>query len=141
MSLEEPWRPQVVNPVITCALVANGCVWAYAAATGQAFKAVLKSYLTKNAAAPGAGDYLMGVLGVVILSFGFRIFEQRRLMKRHVRARQSALIPKGMGSSMLLVAEALGDLTCTFARATTSWGCWAWSSLCCSASASSNSAR
>ena len=34
----------------------------------------------------GAGDLLMSFLGVVILSFGFRIFGQRRLMKRH-RAR------------------------------------------------------
>ena len=31
----------------------------------------------------GAGDLLMSFLGVVILSFGFRIFGQRRLMKRH----------------------------------------------------------
>ncbi len=31
----------------------------------------------------GAGDLLMSFLGVVILSFGFRIYGQRRLMKRH----------------------------------------------------------
>ena len=31
----------------------------------------------------GAGDYLMKFLGCVILSFGFRIFEQRALVKRH----------------------------------------------------------
>ena len=31
----------------------------------------------------GAGDVLMSFLGVVILSFGFRIYGQRRLMKRH----------------------------------------------------------
>ncbi len=31
----------------------------------------------------GGGDILMSFLGVVILSFGFRIFGQRRLMKRH----------------------------------------------------------
>ena len=33
--------------------------------------------------AMGAGDLLMSFLGVVILSFGFRIFGQRRLMRRH----------------------------------------------------------
>ena len=31
----------------------------------------------------GAGDLLMSFLGVVILSFGFRIWGQRRLMARH----------------------------------------------------------
>ena len=33
--------------------------------------------------AMGAGDLLMSFLGVVILSFGFRIWGQRRLMARH----------------------------------------------------------
>ncbi len=31
----------------------------------------------------GAGDFLMSFLGVIILSFAFKIFDQRRLMVRH----------------------------------------------------------
>ena len=31
----------------------------------------------------GAGDFLMSFLGVIILSFAFKIFDQRRLMLRH----------------------------------------------------------
>jgi putative effector of murein hydrolase len=31
----------------------------------------------------GGGDVLMSFLGVVILTFGFRIFAQRKLMVRH----------------------------------------------------------
>ena len=37
----------------------------------------------QNPAMPGAGDLLMSFLGVVILSFGFKIFSQRKLMVRH----------------------------------------------------------
>ena len=31
----------------------------------------------------GAGDFLMSFLGVIILSFAFKIFDQRKLMVRH----------------------------------------------------------
>ena len=31
----------------------------------------------------GGGDVLLSFLGVVILTFGFKIFEQRKLMSRH----------------------------------------------------------
>ena len=31
----------------------------------------------------GGGDALLAFLGVVVLSFGFRIFQQRRVMIRH----------------------------------------------------------
>lgn len=31
----------------------------------------------------GAGDFMMSFLGVIILSFAFKIFDQRRLMVRH----------------------------------------------------------
>lgn len=39
-------------------------------------------FLTKGVGAMGAGDILMSFLGTVILSFGFRVFAQRDLMKR-----------------------------------------------------------
>ena len=31
----------------------------------------------------GAGDFLMSFLGVIILSFGFKIYDQRKVMARH----------------------------------------------------------
>ena len=47
----------------------------------------------------GAGDLLMSFLGVVILSFGFKIFGQRRLMRRHA--------PEIFGSTVLSAAFSL----------------------------------
>ena len=45
----------------------------------------LKGFLTKSkdGALPGPGDALMGFLGVVVLTFGFQIFSQRALLRRH----------------------------------------------------------
>ena len=59
----------------------------------------------------GAGDLLMSFLGVVILSFGFRIFGQRRLMKRHA--------PEIFGATTLSAAFSL--FSTAFAQ-----GPWAW---------------
>ena len=39
--------------------------------------------LLQGAGLYGAGDFLMSFLGVIILSFAFKIFDQRRLMVRH----------------------------------------------------------
>lgn len=75
----------VVHPVISCAASANAAVALAGAATGSGYDAALASYLTKGAAgaAFGAGDVLMSLLGVVILSYGFRIHAQRSLISRH----------------------------------------------------------
>ncbi len=75
----------VVHPVISCAAAANAAVALVGAATGRGYEAALASYLTKGAggAAAGAGDVLMSLLGVVILSYGFRIHAQRGLIARH----------------------------------------------------------
>ncbi len=58
----------------------------------------------------GAGDLLMSFLGVVILSFGFRIFGQRRLMKRHAPEIFGATILSATFSmfSTALAARAMG---------------------------------
>ena len=74
---------QALHPVITCALVANAGVAALGAASGAGYTATLTSYLTKTAGAYGAGDWLMSLLGTVILSYGFRIHAQRGLIARH----------------------------------------------------------
>lgn len=75
----------VVHPVISCAAAANAAVALAGVATGAGYDAALSSYLTKGAAgaALGAGDVLMSLLGVVILSYGFRIHAQRSLIARH----------------------------------------------------------
>lgn len=52
-----------------------------------------------SGAAWGAGDWLMSFLGVVILSFGFKIFGQRRLMQRHA--------PEIFGATLLSAAFSL----------------------------------
>ena len=58
----------------------------------------------------GAGDLLMSFLGVVILSFGFRIFGQRRLMKRHAPEIFGATILSATFSmfSTAIAARAMG---------------------------------
>ena len=75
----------VIHPVISCAAAANAAVALAGVATGAGYDAALASYLTKGAAgaAFGAGDVLMSLLGVVILSYGFRIHAQRSLIARH----------------------------------------------------------
>lgn len=81
-----PARVRVVaHPVIVCAAAANAGAALLGALTGAGYEAVLGSYLTKGVggAAWGAGDGLMALLGVVILSYAFRIHAQRGLVKRH----------------------------------------------------------
>ncbi|KAK9823111.1 hypothetical protein WJX72_000351 [[Myrmecia] bisecta] len=92
---------QVMHPLITCALVANLAAAALGAITGQGYEAALRAYLTKGFGGMGAGDYLMSFLPVVIFSFGFRIFGQRRLMVRHA--------PEIFGSTFASSAFSLGS--------------------------------
>jgi len=74
----------VLHPVLTMALTAvAGAQVLAAVAPGASFDGVLGAYLAKGAGPMGAGDLLMSFLGCVILSFGFRIFEQRAIMRRH----------------------------------------------------------
>ena len=80
---------KVVHPLIACALAANAGAAVLGAVTGAGWEGVLTAYLTKGkgGAAWGAGDALMAFLHSVILSFGFRVFAQRALMKRCERMR------------------------------------------------------
>lgn len=83
-ALPAPLR-RVLHPLITTAVLANAAALLAGAATGAGWEAVLRAFLTKGkgGAAWGAGDALMAVLHSVILSFGFRVFAQRALMRRH----------------------------------------------------------
>ncbi|KAJ7556960.1 hypothetical protein O6H91_05G106000 [Diphasiastrum complanatum] len=74
---------KVLHPIITCALVADLAAFILGLSTGSGFERALGLYLTKNLNNPGAGDFLMGFLGSVILSFAFSMFRQRKLVQRH----------------------------------------------------------
>ena len=84
---------KVVHPLIACAGAANVGAAVLGAVNGAGWEAVLRAYLTKGKyGAPwGAGDLLMAFLHSVILSFGFRVFAQRALMRRCARVGAGAL--------------------------------------------------
>lgn len=74
----------VLHPVVVTALVANAGVALQGSLQGLSYAASQKAYLNKGALPVlGAGDALMSLLGVVIVSFGFRIYTQRDTMRRH----------------------------------------------------------
>jgi len=77
-------KKRLPHPVVTTAVCANlGCL-VIGLATGVGYMGSLGEYLNKGKlGSPGAGDLLMGFLGPVVLSFGFRIYGQRALLKRH----------------------------------------------------------
>eukprot|EP00192_Tetraselmis_astigmatica_P004026 CAMPEP_0117675718 /NCGR_PEP_ID=MMETSP0804-20121206/15764_1 /TAXON_ID=1074897 /ORGANISM="Tetraselmis astigmatica, Strain CCMP880" /LENGTH=472 /DNA_ID=CAMNT_0005484759 /DNA_START=304 /DNA_END=1722 /DNA_ORIENTATION=- len=70
---------KVVNPIITTCVVGIGSAALWGAVTGNGLEAALMAYKSGS----GAGDLLMSFLGIVILSFGFRVFSQRELVVRH----------------------------------------------------------
>eukprot|EP00878_Enallax_costatus_P039074 GHUV01044594.1.p1 GENE.GHUV01044594.1~~GHUV01044594.1.p1 ORF type:complete len:198 (+),score=47.18 GHUV01044594.1:439-1032(+) len=75
-------------------------------------------YLAKGAGPMGAGDLLMGLLGIVIISFGFRIYTQRDTMKRHFPEIFGATVLSSIFSlfSTAFAAKAVG-LSAGLARA------------------------
>jgi putative effector of murein hydrolase len=58
----------------------------------------------------GGGDALMSLLGVVIISFGFRVYTQRDTMKRHFPEIVGATILSSIFSlfSTAFAAKAIG---------------------------------
>eukprot|EP00250_Pteridium_aquilinum_P011578 c20165_g1_i1 orf=145-1674(+) len=87
-----PAVKKVFHPIIACAVSADLAAFAYGFFSGLGFESALGAYLTKNAASPGAGDALMGILGSVILSFAFSMYKQRKLVKRHAAEIFSAVV-------------------------------------------------
>jgi len=81
------WMPAnvkaILHPIITTVLVTETGAAVLAAATGTSIMSILKMYLAKGTGPMGAGDLLMSFLGCVILSFGFRVYEQRAVLRRH----------------------------------------------------------
>ena len=97
------------HPVVTVAIAgAAGCA-ALGAITGVGFEGALKGYLTKapleDPMARGAGDWLMGFLGPVVISFGFHVYAQRALLVRHAA---EVVAVAAIGSLVSLTATAWG---------------------------------
>lgn len=83
-----------LHPLVVCALVANVAAFALAAVTGATWSGVLAGFVAKGAGmAQGSGTMLLSLLSVVILTFAFRIYGQRALLKRRARARRAPLNP------------------------------------------------
>lgn len=74
---------QIFHPIIVCGTIGFSGVAVWSNLQNISIDQGLKAFLSKGAGPWGAGDILMALLGPVILSFGFRIYAQRALMKRH----------------------------------------------------------
>lgn len=83
----------LLHPVVVTAIVANLLTGFHGGLIGNSYNQSQISYLAKGAGPMGAGDLLMGFLGCVIVSFGFRIYTQRETMKRHA--------PEILGATLL----------------------------------------
>jgi len=108
-----------LHPVVVTALVANGGVALQGALRGVSYESAQQSYLNKGAESlMGAGDALMSLLGVVIVSFGFRIYGQRDTARRHAPEIFGATALSSLFSlfSTAFAAKAVG-LTPLLARA------------------------
>lgn len=108
----------VLHPVVVTAFISNAGVAFHGALRGLAYDASQKVYLAKGAGPTGAGDLLMSLLGLVIVSFGFRVYTQRNTMKRHFPEIIGATILSSVFSlfSTAFAAKAIG-LSSSLARA------------------------
>ncbi|KAK3259572.1 hypothetical protein CYMTET_31436, partial [Cymbomonas tetramitiformis] len=82
---------KILHPLVFCFLATDAAALLLGTVTGTSMVTVLKSFLTKGAGPMGAGDFLMAFLGPVILSFGFRMYEQRELMKQNAASMISTI--------------------------------------------------
>eukprot|EP00775_Hariotina_reticulata_P011013 gene11013-11167_t len=108
----------VLHPVLVTAVLANAGCALQGSLLGWSYTKAQQMYLAKGAGPMGAGDALMGLLGIVIISFGFRIYTQRDTMKRHFPEIFGATILSSVFSlfSTAFAAKALG-LSSALARA------------------------
>jgi putative effector of murein hydrolase len=79
-----------MNPIVTCAVLSNLGVYIMGLCTGAGYQATLKLYKSgvsftdmSSLSAMGAGDILMAFLGSVIVSFAFKVYGARKIIKRH----------------------------------------------------------
>ncbi|KAG7670321.1 hypothetical protein Ndes2526B_g00065 [Nannochloris sp. 'desiccata'] len=81
---------RVVHPMLVTALVPNVVAAGVGLLTNQGYFSMLQDYLTKgNPQNPhymylyGPGDVLFSFLGVIILCFGFKVFDEWTVLRRH----------------------------------------------------------
>lgn len=100
----------LLHPVVVTAVLANLGAAAIGALNGYDYLYSLKAFYAKGALPNGAGDLLMSFLGMVIISFGFRIYAQRETMRRHAPEILGATILSSLFSmySTAFAAKALG---------------------------------
>jgi putative effector of murein hydrolase len=79
-----------MNPIVTCAALSNLGVYIMGLCTGAGYQATLKLYKSgvsfnniDSLSSMGAGDILMAFLGSVIVSFAFKVYGARKIIKRH----------------------------------------------------------
>jgi len=110
---------KVVHPLVTCFILTDAAIIIRGLIYGVDWATSLGSFLTRGVGGTlGAGDLLLKFLGCVILSFGFRVYEQRALVKRHFAEIMGTMVASTFFSLVvtLLFASALG-LTSELARA------------------------
>lgn len=108
----------VLHPVLITAVIGNLGAALHGYLRGLAYDAAQTVYLAKGAGPLGAGDLLMSLLGVVIVSFGFRVYTQRDTMRRHFPEIVGATLLSSIFSlfSTAFAAKAIG-LNAALARA------------------------
>ncbi|KAI7841491.1 hypothetical protein COHA_004884 [Chlorella ohadii] len=80
-----PARVQlVVHPILVCGATPNAGAALHGLLTRAGYWATLQGFVTRGRGGFwGPGDLLFSFLGVVILSFGFKVYEQWPVMRRH----------------------------------------------------------
>jgi len=102
---------KLLHPLISCSLVTMAAVGAFASASGLPFRPLLRSYLIPGGSPFSApGNVLLAMLGPATLSFGFQMFERRKLMQQSA-ATVAAVTASGAGVGLFgtaLAARLLG---------------------------------
>jgi putative effector of murein hydrolase len=74
---------KIIHPLLICTSFTWAVARALAAATGQSFRSILKSYRTGSLGwkTSGAGDILLFLLGPAVISLAISMYEKRKLMR------------------------------------------------------------
>lgn len=76
----------VMHPLLVCALVGNATAWLCSVIVRNAwsYADILNGYVMKwKGGVFGGGDVLMLMLGPIILSFAFKVYDERETMRKH----------------------------------------------------------